>query len=65
LILGLAIASASSFDVNSKSFPNNALPKENDEALLPYKSTLELNPWFYIDYEDQLYIDNVIMYLFP
>ena len=41
------------------SHPNNVFNKENDETSKLYRSAKELNPWFYIDFEDELQIDNV------
>ena len=59
MITGSPIARSSSFNVKSKSYPDHVLARrKNDDSRL-YRSVKELNPWLYIDYEDELHFDNV------
>ena len=59
LIIGSPIARASSFNVKSKSYPGHVLGTRNNDDSRLYRSVKELNPWLYIDYEDELHFDNV------
>ena len=59
-IIGSPIARASSFNARSKSYPDHVLATTNNDTSRSYRSTKELNPWLYIDYEDELHFDNVI-----
>ena len=56
------MASASSFDMKSMNYPNKVLENIADvDSTKPYVSAKELNPWFSIDFNDELVFDNVIL----
>ena len=59
LILGSPMARSSSFNLKSKSYPDHVLGRRKSDASRLYRSVKELNPWLYIDYEDELHFDNV------
>ena len=55
------MASASSFDMTSMSYPNKVLENNADvDKTTPYISAKELNPWFSIDFNEELVFDNVM-----
>ena len=59
LIIGSPIARSSSFNMKSKSYPDHVLGRRKNDAPRLYRSAKERNPWLYIDYEDELHLDNV------
>lgn len=59
------MASASSFDMKSMNYPNKVLENNADaDNTEPFVSAKELNPWFSIDFNDEMVFDNVISLCF-
>ena len=57
------MASASSIDMKSMMYPINVLDNNKiTEPLNSFLSAKERNPWYSVDFEEELTFDNVMLY---
>ena len=57
------MASASSIDMKSMMYPINVMDNNKiTEPLNSFLSAKERNPWYSVDFEEELTFDNVMLY---
>ena len=57
--LGVWNAKSSSYNTKSQSLPMYAIDGLAGSTSKPFRSAKEINPWLYIDFENETQIDNV------